>query len=128
MLKKYELGIWIKVPCVNQMGSCIYKDLCIHSIPANSSCPRQFINNNIPCRCPIPKGNYTIPTVQLQMDYWSLSSIYTGKYWARVISANKGDNLACYEVYFNIYDNMSNLGSVPYFDDNALDPIVELVD
>lgn len=54
-IEKDEFGAWIKIPCVNSIGSCTYEDLCIYSIPSDKICPENFIANNVPCRCPIPK-------------------------------------------------------------------------
>lgn len=43
------------MPCTDKMGSCDYNDLCSYGYPVNKECPEEFIKNNIPCRCPIPK-------------------------------------------------------------------------
>ncbi|KAJ8945078.1 hypothetical protein NQ318_005258 [Aromia moschata] len=128
-VKKDELGMWIKVPCVDQMGSCTYDDLCAHGVPVGNSCPRQFIDSKVPCRCPIPKGTYTIkPSVELPMSSYALSSVYAGKYWAKATFVDKEINLACYNVYFNIIDKVvedeKEYGQIYY---NNIDPFVELV-
>ncbi|XP_018571623.1 ganglioside GM2 activator [Anoplophora glabripennis] len=106
-VEKDELGAWIEIPCINSVGSCTYDDLCIHSIPSNESCPKSFIDNNVPCRCPIPKGNYTIPS-SLQFEIYpnDYSSVYNGKYWTRATILHKNMNLACYEVYFTIENSI----------------------
>lgn len=58
-LKRSFLGIWIWIGCYNNVGSCIYKDVCNFGLPYGQSCPAILNNNNIPCRCPIPKVSFS---------------------------------------------------------------------
>ncbi|KAL7677507.1 hypothetical protein ACOME3_003744 [Neoechinorhynchus agilis] len=48
------------IPCIeNQYGSCTYKDIC-RLAPA--PCPTGFEEAHVPCHCPIPIGDYNVPT------------------------------------------------------------------
>lgn len=53
-LKKH-IGFWIPVPCDNNKGSCTYPDICKCGYPVDKDCPQKFIDNKIPCRCPLAK-------------------------------------------------------------------------
>jgi len=50
-------GFWIKVPCVDNVGSCNYGNICTQW-PA--TCQKYFEKYGIPCTCPIPANTYTI--------------------------------------------------------------------
>ena len=47
-------SIWVKVPCIGEIGSCTYDDLCsiLSMIP---ECPDPFTSNGVPCQCPFKK-------------------------------------------------------------------------
>lgn len=65
-LKRYEL-FWIPVPCMSSnIGSCTYPDLCAFGVPSNRTCPKVFVKQNVPCRCPIRKvGTFMFVYIQL---------------------------------------------------------------
>jgi ganglioside GM2 activator len=50
-------GFWIKVPCVDNFGSCNYGNLCSQW---PGTCQKYFEKYGIPCTCPIPANTYTI--------------------------------------------------------------------
>ncbi|KAJ8910291.1 hypothetical protein NQ315_014966 [Exocentrus adspersus] len=129
-VEKDELGAWIKIPCIDSLGSCTYSDLCTYSVPSNKTCPDNFINNDVPCRCPIPKGNYTIPPkLSLDIKEHSYFSVYTGKYWVRIELIHKDVNLTCYEVYFEIEDVLEEKekNNIDYSYSNKTQPFVTLI-
>jgi ganglioside GM2 activator len=42
----------ITIPCISNVGSCTYSDICT-MLPQNpSECPEFFIKNQLPCSCP----------------------------------------------------------------------------
>ncbi len=57
MLEAKVAGFWIKVPCVEDIGSCNYTDLCKNWAVL---CPKYFEKYGIPCTCPIPANTYTV--------------------------------------------------------------------
>ena len=42
---------WLDLPCIDNVGSCNYKDICS---PTSEECPASFKKHGIPCKCPIP--------------------------------------------------------------------------
>ncbi|RZB39561.1 E1 DerP2 DerF2 domain containing protein, partial [Asbolus verrucosus] len=102
-IKRLILGIWIPMPCKNKLGSCTYNNLCDYGYPTNVTCPEVFLKNNVPCRCPIPMGNYTItPTVAFQLP--KNTSILAGTYKGTITITDNKLLLSCYNVYFVLYD------------------------
>ncbi|KAG5899961.1 hypothetical protein JTB14_034532 [Gonioctena quinquepunctata] len=101
--------IWIKIPCIQNVGSCVYEDLCEFGESENDVCPNNFLENNVPCRCPIPKGTYTLPHfLSLPLEpHFGYDSIVKGKYWAKIQLEQYGNTLACYQIYFSIQDNVN---------------------
>lgn len=52
-VKRNFWSMWIKVPCIQNVGSCYYSDLCKYAPTENDICPYVLSENDIPCRCPI---------------------------------------------------------------------------
>jgi ganglioside GM2 activator len=46
--------IWIDIPCIDNIGSCDYEDLCalIPFKPVGEPCPEPFLSLKLPCACP----------------------------------------------------------------------------
>ena len=57
-MEKKVTGFYVKVPCLEQWGSCNYGDLCT---VWKKFCPIYFEKFGFPCNCPIPTGNYSLP-------------------------------------------------------------------
>lgn len=54
-LEKEVAGFWVKVPCVDELGSCHYKDACDllnQVIPPGVDCPEPLHTFGLPCHCP----------------------------------------------------------------------------
>ncbi|XP_052430138.1 ganglioside GM2 activator [Carassius gibelio] len=55
-LEREVAGVWIKVPCVDDLGSCYYPDACVRLaqlfmwIP--QLCPEPKPSSSVPCGCP----------------------------------------------------------------------------
>jgi ganglioside GM2 activator len=110
-LKRSVWGIWIPVPCTKKLGSCTYNNLCDYGYPQNKTCPEVFLKNNVPCRCPLLKGNYTImPTFDMPTKE---SSMLTGTYSGKIVTTQNGVLLSCYNIDFILYDSYNtNMYSV----------------
>jgi ganglioside GM2 activator len=54
-MERRVLWVWIKVPCIKDFGSCTYEDLCNYGYSEDETCPASFVQNHVPCRCPIAK-------------------------------------------------------------------------
>ena len=47
---------WIKIPCLDSLGSCHYKDVCeLSPFVSPTPCPDPFPRFGLPCRCPVNK-------------------------------------------------------------------------
>jgi len=87
-------SIWVKIPCIGQIGSCTYPDLCqiLAMIP---QCPDAFINNNVPCQCPFNTGTYTLPSSEFDVD----ASIFPAGDYHGQANLTMGDTVVgCYDI------------------------------
>lgn len=48
----------ITIPCISNVGSCTYSDICSMLPQSPSDCPAFFIKNQLPCSCPFPSVSY----------------------------------------------------------------------
>jgi len=92
-------GQFIKIPCIGNIGSCSYNDIC-GMMQAIQQCPPEFLDNNIPCRCPFNKGKYKLDDLSVEID---ASVFLPGTYRAtvKINDDNKGQ-LGCYVLNFTI--------------------------
>lgn len=47
--------LWIQLPCIDNLGSCTYDDVCTildNLIPPGTACPEPLQTYGIPCHCP----------------------------------------------------------------------------
>eukprot|EP00043_Microstomoeca_roanoka_P008484 m.81701 g.81701 ORF g.81701 m.81701 type:complete len:201 (+) comp14262_c0_seq1:214-816(+) len=60
-----KVGVWVKIPCVDDIGSCKYDDLCqvLQKIPLtpDGKCPDPLPTLGVPCRCPLTPFNVDLP-------------------------------------------------------------------
>lgn len=64
-LEKEVAGFWIKVPCVEELGSCHYRDACDvlnQLIPPGQDCPEPLHTYGLPCRCPFKDVSVLLPS------------------------------------------------------------------
>ena len=59
-MEKKIAGFWVKVPCLENCGSCTYTDTCKEWATA---CPKYFEKYGLPCNCPIPAKTYSVSDV-----------------------------------------------------------------
>ncbi len=76
MLEKNITGRYIKIPCVDNIGSCTYTGICDAWAQV---CPQYFSNYSVPCTCPIPPKLYSIPDVSIEIDA-TLPTILAGEF------------------------------------------------
>ncbi|CAG0917370.1 unnamed protein product [Notodromas monacha] len=101
---EYHLGVfWAKVPCKNNIGSCLYEDVCsLVSVPPDEPCPSGFNSSGVPCRCPIPANSYKLNKLTLDLDY-DASSVPAGAYFVKANMFKNSQRLGCLELYFDIH-------------------------
>ncbi|XP_071786963.1 ganglioside GM2 activator-like [Asterias amurensis] len=61
--------IWIDIPCVDNIGSCTYDDICSMIPPTPSSgCPPPLKAAGLPCACPFQQGKYSLKPTVLEIE------------------------------------------------------------
>ncbi|XP_030622344.1 ganglioside GM2 activator [Chanos chanos] len=106
-LEKEVAGIWIKVPCVEEVGSCHYSDICElldTLIPPGQDCPEPLHTYGIPCHCPFKAGDYTLPQTDfylpdVDLPFW----LTNGNYKAQGVLGSDGKELSCVKVSLSIH-------------------------
>ena len=56
VLERKVGSAWIKIPCIGDIGSCTYDDLC--ETLSGAECPDPFVDNGVPCKCPFLKVGF----------------------------------------------------------------------
>lgn len=51
MISKKAAGVWIKLPCIDNFGSCDYPDLC-QILSSVGDCPDPITSSGLGCQCP----------------------------------------------------------------------------
>eukprot|EP00058_Branchiostoma_floridae_P009024 XP_002594512.1 hypothetical protein BRAFLDRAFT_124972 [Branchiostoma floridae] len=105
VIKKKVLFAWIEVPCVDNVGSCTYGDIC-SMIPGDPTdpCPPPLSTYNIPCHCPFREGNYTLPasTFELPSVGGLPSWLEEGDYEVQATLSSNNTRLACYRAELSL--------------------------
>ncbi|XP_002734286.2 ganglioside GM2 activator-like [Saccoglossus kowalevskii] len=104
-IKKEVAGIWVPIPCIDNVGSCTYDDICsLIPIPPTEPCPPPFSTYKIPCTCPFPKGTYKLPSSDIEIpEIPNIPEWLTnGEYQATATLSNQGKRLACYTAQLSI--------------------------
>uniref|UniRef100_A0A6B2F676 MD-2-related lipid-recognition domain-containing protein n=1 Tax=Bothriechis nubestris TaxID=1766655 RepID=A0A6B2F676_9SAUR len=106
ILEKKLGDIWIKVPCVDQLGSCTYDDTCTmldSLIPPGEPCPPPLQSYGIPCHCPFKAGTYTLPSSEFFIPNMDLPSFLTnGDYKMKVVLSNGDQEMSCTKLSFSL--------------------------
>ncbi|XP_054833825.1 ganglioside GM2 activator [Eublepharis macularius] len=106
-LEKKIGDMWLKVPCVDQLGSCTYDDVCAildSLVPPGQPCPEPLHSYGIPCRCPFKAGSYGLPSTDLYIPNMDLPSFLTnGDYRLKVILKNHEQEFGCVMVSFSLH-------------------------
>ena len=52
LFRTKDTGPWETVPCIDNVGSCLYEDICelMSHIP---TCPPQLVAIGLNCKCPV---------------------------------------------------------------------------
>lgn len=106
-LEKEVAGFWVKIPCVDQLGSCHYEDACDllnQVIPPGQDCPEPLHSYGLPCHCPFKAGSYSLPKSDfylpnLDLPYW----LTNGQYRAQGILGKDGSELGCLKLALAIH-------------------------
>lgn len=95
VLERKVGSVWIKIPCIGDIGSCTYDDLC--ETLSGAECPDPFVDNSVPCKCPFLKGSYKLPNVSFDLD----AVFPPGDYHAigKIVSGYNETPTGCIELY-----------------------------
>ncbi|XP_033110893.1 ganglioside GM2 activator-like [Anneissia japonica] len=93
---KKKVVVWIDVPCIDNVGSCTYDDVCT-LISAGTPCPDPLPKYNIPCHCPLTKGDYILPASEFEIPSSNLPGI-SGDYQVSAKLSHNGQQLACFDI------------------------------
>ncbi|NXO19344.1 SAP3 protein, partial [Oriolus oriolus] len=110
LLVEKALGdLWIQLPCIDQLGSCTYDDVCSildELIPPGTPCPEPLLTYGIPCHCPFKAGSYSLPASDFDVPDVELPSWMTnGNYRVRVVVSNGGEELSCVKLAFSLHSH-----------------------
>ncbi|XP_057586670.1 ganglioside GM2 activator [Hippopotamus amphibius kiboko] len=101
-VEKEVAGFWVKIPCVEHVGSCTYDDFCYlleMLIPIENPCPEPLHTYGLPCHCPFKTGTYSLPTSEFPLPEVTLPSwLSTGNYRSETIISSRGNRLGCIKI------------------------------
>ncbi|XP_005110587.2 ganglioside GM2 activator [Aplysia californica] len=85
---------WLKIPCIGNIGSCTYDDIC--ELLQGITCPQPFVSAGIPCQCPFSQGSYALPKTTFDIE----AAIFPpGDYHATANLTYGGSRVACVDIY-----------------------------
>jgi len=58
----------VTLPCVDNVGSCTYKDVCSMLPKSPSECPDYIVKQGLNCQCPIRGGDYSVQDLTLSIE------------------------------------------------------------
>ncbi|KAM9068382.1 ganglioside GM2 activator [Sarcophilus harrisii] len=104
--KEVAPGFWLLIPCIKNIGSCTYRDICetIDSfIPAGEPCPEPLHTYGLPCHCPFKTGTYSLPKTTFEIPPVKLPpSLGSGNYRTRIILSNNNTRLGCFKIQVSL--------------------------
>ncbi|XP_053735472.1 ganglioside GM2 activator-like [Synchiropus splendidus] len=111
-LEKEVAGFWVRIPCLDELGSCHYPDACEilnQLIPPGQDCPEPLHSYGLPCHCPFKAGSYSLPTSDFSVPYLDLPYWLTnGNYRAQGVLGSKGEELGCVKLTLSIASSSIN--------------------
>lgn len=99
VIKKKVFGFYIEIPCVDNVGSCTYNDIC--GMLANVTCPQQLLDLGFTCQCPFAAKEYKVPAgteVPIPEIPDLPSFLESGDYEVKATLNNGSTALACYDI------------------------------
>ena len=97
-IAKKVFGSYVEIPCVGNVGSCTYNNLCdmLGSV-SGTLCP-VFEPFGVPCKCPIESDAYRFGPFSFKLPDPRLPWLTNGDYRARaVLKQANGAPLGCIE-------------------------------
>ncbi|XP_026186967.1 ganglioside GM2 activator [Mastacembelus armatus] len=108
-LEKEVADIWVKIPCLDELGSCHYQDVCDilnQLIPPGQDCPEPLHTYGLPCHCPFKAGSYSLPKSDFYLPDMDLPSWLTnGNYRVQGVLGSQGKELGCLKIAFSLHSS-----------------------
>ncbi|XP_056625818.1 ganglioside GM2 activator [Triplophysa dalaica] len=108
-LKREVAGMWVKIPCIEDLGSCHYPNVCElldQLIPPGQDCPEPLHTYGLPCHCPFKAGDYTLPSSQFYIPNVELPGWLTnGQYKVQGVLGSSDKELGCLKMSFSLHTN-----------------------
>ncbi|XP_060096276.1 ganglioside GM2 activator [Heteronotia binoei] len=107
VLEKKMGDMWLKIPCMDNIGSCTYNNLCAmldELIPPGQLCPEPLQSYGIPCHCPFKAGTYNLPPSVIYIPNLDLPSFLTnGDYRIKIVLSMGDQELGCAKISFSLH-------------------------
>ncbi|KAE8613841.1 hypothetical protein XENTR_v10007890 [Xenopus tropicalis] len=104
--EKELLGEWMKVPCIDNVGSCTYDNVCelIDTIfPPGQQCPEPLRTYGLPCHCPFKEGVYSLPDTTLTLPDVDLPAwLANGNYRVTGVLIADNKEIGCGKFTFSL--------------------------
>lgn len=97
LVEKKSGSTYIRLPCIQNLGSCTYKNVC--DMLVGATCPDPLVQYGIPCRCPFKKNNYNLPSASFEIDAAFLPE---GDYHLNAAVFSGGKQALCLDAYVSI--------------------------
>lgn len=97
-MEKKVGSFYIKVPCIDNLGSCNYGNICESWAEL---CPKYLAPYGIPCTCPIPPNTYSIPTATFDVTA-KLPSQANGDFRITADMSSGSGHLGCLRIEVNL--------------------------
>lgn len=101
-VEKEVAGVWVKIPCVDQIGSCTFDNACdtLDALtPPGQPCPEPLHTFGLPCHCPFKEGTYSLPKSTFPLPDLELPSwLSNGNYRVQSILSSGGKRLGCVKI------------------------------
>nr|XP_058917150.1 ganglioside GM2 activator isoform X2 [Kogia breviceps] len=101
-LEKEVAGFWVKVPCMEELGSCTYENFCnVLEVlaPDENPCPEPLHTYGLPCHCPFKQGTYSLPKTDFFLPDLELPSwLSSGNYRSKIMLSINGKHLGCVKI------------------------------
>lgn len=103
---------WIKIPCLDEVGSCTYDDFCDildELIQPGQPCPEPLHTYGLPCHCPFQSGSYYLPVTSFYVPNIPLPSTFTsGNYRVSVVLSHGDQEIGCAKITFSLASSFSH--------------------
>ncbi|XP_073505926.1 ganglioside GM2 activator-like [Phyllobates terribilis] len=104
--EKEIMGEWLKIPCLDDVGSCVYDDFCDVLdvlIPPGLPCPEPLHTYGLPCHCPFKEGAYYLPVTSFEIPSLSIPSWFThGNYRTKIVVSHRDQEIGCAQLTFSL--------------------------